>query len=375
MKIILNCKELRKKLAQIKGISGSAKVIASFPFSSHFLLEIKGNSGSIFATDQETAIKLFLSVEETEGDAKLCINTGVLYDIVNELDTETITIEAKDSEHVVVKAGKSKFKMNCSDPDVYPQWNDPLYEGNVYTVVLPAKRLLEMIEKTLFAAGESDTRFTLNSLLFHIEPDWFRLVATDGSRLAMITDYEAETPALKDPLKVIVPKRASLGLRKLLKDEPGSVQITITEKLVWFLLEGGVSFLTRTIEGNYPPYEDIIPKYENMASISKEEFRKALRLASIVASENGSVVKLEGQSKSLTVKAESPTGNFNDDIQEIYGEMPESTGFNYRYLLEAIERMEGETIYYRFDPEEKLSPVVLTGDDTDFLYVVMPVRL
>jgi DNA polymerase-3 subunit beta len=373
MKIALKTEELKKNLSLIKGVSASKALIA-LPVSSHFLLEAHEKTGSTFATDGEVAIKLPLAVEDTEGDALLCLNANILYDIVKELDAETITIEAEDAEHVVVRAGKSKFRMNCTDPAIYPQWKDPFYEGNVYTVVLPAKRLLEMIEKTLFAAGESDTRFTLNSLLFHMTPDWFRLVGTDGARLSLITDYEAETPVLKAPLKVIVPKRAFSELRKLLKGEPGNVQIMITENLVWFLLESGVSFLTRTIEGNYPPYEDVIPKYDNMASISKEEFRKALRLASIVASENGSVVKLESQNKSLTVKAESPIGNFNDDIQEIYGEMPESIGFNYRYLLEAIERMEGETIYYRFDPEEKLSPVVLTGDDTDFLYVVMPVR-
>lgn len=370
MKIVLNCEELRQKLALAKGISGASKMIASYPYSSHFLLETQENIGSIYATDNETEIKIPLSVKETDGEAKLCLNTGVLYDIVKELDTETIAIEANASDHVIVKAGKGKFKMNCSDPDIYPIWEDP--RGDVFNVVLPAKRLHEMIEKTLFAAGDSDVRFTLNGLLFHITPDWFRLVATDGSRLALITDYEAEIPALKEPLKVIVPKRAALGLRKLLNDETG-VQITIAEKLVRFLFEGGMSLATRTIEGEYPPYENVIPKYENMASISKDEFIKSLRLASIVARENGSVVKMESQKKALTVKAESPTGNFNDDIEIQYGEMPKSTGFNYKFLLEAIERIEGENLYYRFNPEEELSPAVLSGND-NFLYVVMPVR-
>ncbi|RMF99743.1 MAG: DNA polymerase III subunit beta [Nitrospirae bacterium] len=371
MKITLNTEELKEKLTLAKGVSSGKNMV--MPTQAHCLIEVKEKAGSIFATDTDIAVNLPLSVEETEGEITLCLHTGMLYDIVKTIESETVTIETVNSDQVLLRAGKSKFKLNCSDPEMYPHWEDPVYSGDVHTVVLPAKRLLEMIDKTIFAAGDNDVRYTLNSLLFHIEPDWFRLVGTDGNRLALITDFSAETPTLKDPIKAIVPKRACQELKKLLKED-GNVQITVTEKIAWFLLENGISFMTRTIEGTYPSYENVIPNYENMATISRDSLLKALKLSSIVASEDSGRVTIKGETGAIEVKAEAPVGNYSDTIEDIYGEIPKEVSFNFKYLLDAISRMEGDNIYYRFNPEEELTPIVITGDDTDFLYVFMPLR-
>ena len=80
------------------------------------------------------------------------VNTGI-----------KITIASEDSQWIRVSAGKSSFRLACLSPEEFPSW--PAMEEPV-EVKLDPSVLEKLIERTLYSAGESDTRYTLNGLLF-----------------------------------------------------------------------------------------------------------------------------------------------------------------------------------------------------------------
>ena len=96
--------------------------------------------------------------------------------------------ETVDEQWLKVRSGASDFRLACLPAADFPAWPSELGGGDVEELTVDAPMLLEMIEKTIYSAGESDTRYTLNGLLFHVKPEnkTFTVVGTDGHRLAII---------------------------------------------------------------------------------------------------------------------------------------------------------------------------------------------
>jgi len=65
--------------------------------------------------------------------------------------------------------------------------NFPVFAGCSQTVGLsPRQRCGAMIQKTIFAISNEESRYTLNGALLLLKPESASMVATDGHRLAIV---------------------------------------------------------------------------------------------------------------------------------------------------------------------------------------------
>ncbi|TAL24200.1 MAG: DNA polymerase III subunit beta [Nitrospirae bacterium] len=367
MKLSVSKAELQEKLSNIQNIVEKRNTM---PVLSHFLLDAGKKKSYIIATDLETAIKEPLDIK-VEKEGKLCIPARKMFEIVREVDGD-ITMESEDGQWLKVRAGMSKFKLACLSASEFPAW--PGME-NVEEMQMDTKNLVEMIEKSLYAAGESDTRYTLNGLLFHAMPgsEEINVVGTDGHRLACIS-RKIDTP-LKEEKKVIVPRKAAAEVRKFLDGDIDKIIVVIGKSHVMFKIED-VQFLTRLIEGTYPNYEQVIPSgNEKKIAINKEEFIKALRRVSVMSREKSNAIKADFSDGSLSVSASNPDlGEAKDEVKVEYKGEPLSMGFNAKYLLDALNAMSGDNIV--FELQDPLSPTLLKEQGSDsYKCVIMPMRV
>ena len=80
-----------------------------------------------------------------------------------------------------------------------------------------SKTLLKaMLHNTSFAMAQQDVRYYLNGMLIEVSPDYLRVVATDGHRLAMQTEDMKSN--VSETTGVIVPRKGVLELSRLLSD-------------------------------------------------------------------------------------------------------------------------------------------------------------
>ncbi|OGW56819.1 MAG: DNA polymerase III subunit beta, partial [Nitrospirae bacterium RBG_16_43_8] len=306
-----------------------------------------------------------------EKEGKLCIPARKMFEIVKEVDGD-ITMETEDGQWLKVSAGRSKFKLACLSADEFPAW--PGME-NIEEVQIDTKNLIEMIEKSLYAAGESDTRYTLNGLLFHAKKgsSEMTVVGTDGHRLSSITCKINTT--LKEEKKVIIPRKAAAEIRRFLDRDTENLTVVIGKNHVMFKIEE-VEFLTRLIEGTYPNYEQVIPSgNEKKVILSKDEFIKALRRVSVMSREKSNAIKVDIAAGSLTLSASNPDlGEAKDEVKIEYKGEALSLGFNARYLIDALNAMSGEKVI--FELQDALSPTLLKEEKSDnYKCVVMPMRV
>ena len=375
MKLSVTKNEMQEKLANIQNIIEKKNTM---PILSHFLLSAGKKGSYIIATDIETALKEPLEAN-IEKEGKLCIPARKLFEIVREVDGD-MSFESVDEQWLKVKAGASDFKIACLPHTDFPAWPSALGSGEVEEVTIDGSMLLEMIEKTIYSAGESDTRYTLNGLLFHAKPEnrSFTVVGTDGHRLALIMrQMESE---VKEDKKLIVPRKAVSELRRFLsasdeEKEKQKVRISIGDKHLLFSVDK-IEFLTRLIDGTYPNYENVIPQSnEKKMSIGKDIFIKVLRRASVMSRERASAVRFDLEEEKLTVSSSSPDlGEAKEEVGVDYKGEKVSLGFNARYMLDVLGAMTSDKVVLEL--QDPLSPVLVKEYGSDeYKCVIMPMRI
>jgi DNA polymerase-3 subunit beta len=378
MKLSVSKEEMYEKLSNIQNIAEKRNTM---PILSHFLLDAGKKSSYMVATDIETAIKEPLDVN-VEKEGKLCIPARKLLEIVREMEGN-LSFESIDEQWLKLKAGKSEFKLACLPPNEFPAW--PVME-DVEEININKMMLSEMIEKTIYSAGESDTRYTLNGLLFHLKPKDKVLifVGTDGHRLAFI--MKQIDGKIKGEKKIIVPRKAVSELRRFLpapkisgekKEENKEDQINIVfgEKHLLFKVEE-VQFLTRLIEGTYPNYENVIPqKNEKKMQVTKDAFAKVLRRISVMSRERASAVRFDIGDNILVVSSSHPDlGEATEEIEVDYKNEKLTLGFNAKYVIEVLGAISSEKVIFEF--QDPLSPVLVKEEGNEnYKCVIMPMRI
>lgn len=361
MKFFVSKEALLKRLTDIQGIVDKK---TTMPILSHLLLDLRGDQPFIYATDLDTAIRELIEVK-LEKKGALAIPARFLISAVKELEDE-ITVEEKDNYALELKSGKASIKINCLDPKEFPAWPE-ISDGVELTI--PAMELKRLIEKTVYAASDADTRYVFNGILLHSKEGSLTAVGTDGHRLAMFKIQAG----LDSEFKVILPKKAVSELKRLLEDE--TISLTIGKNHV--LVKGSkIEFLTKVIEGSYPDYTQVIPKQAARRFIVKKaEFEKALKRVSIVSRERSNAVKLDMEGNFLRLSASHPDlGSASEEITIDYEGDAFTIGFNARYILESLAVIESDQIIGEFN--DPLGPSLFKGlGDEEYISVIMPMRI
>ncbi len=366
MKLIVSKDELHEKLSNIQNIVEKKNTM---PILSHFLLDAGKDFSFIIATDLQVAIKENLKAD-VKREGKLCIPARKLFEIVREADGE-ITLESDEEQWLKVSSGKSRFRLACLAAGEFPAW--PGME-KAEEIDFSSQALLEIIEKTLYSAGETDTRYTLNGLLFHIKPGDRNVivVGTDGHRLALIN--KPIDASVSEEKKVILPRKAASEVRRFFGNVE-KITLVFGKSHILFRI-GEAQFLARLIEGSYPDYEKVLPSSnKNMVVADRDGFLKSLKRVSIMSKERSNAVRIDFSEGALSLSSSNPDlGEAKDEIDADYKEEPLSIGFNARYLIDVLSAMTSEKI--RFALKDALSPTLLTEEGSeDYKCVIMPMRI
>ncbi|HHW20738.1 DNA polymerase III subunit beta [Thermodesulfovibrio thiophilus] len=367
MHLKLKKQKIQDNLSKIQNIVEKKSIM---PVLNHFLMDVTQNGGYILATDLETAVKQPLDVEVLQ-PGRACIPAKKFYEIVKELaeDIEITLVE----QWIKIQSGRSNFRLATLDPAEFPVWPDI---GDATKIDLSRDFLLTAIEKTIYASGDADVRYVLNGLLFHIKASSeFKVVGTDGHRLAVFS-APAEGMNFTEEKKIILSKKSLNELRKFLSDTE-TVSLHIGKTHVMCEMDG-ITFLTRMIDGNYPEYEAVIPKNnDKVAVVDKSMFIASLKRVSVLSREHQNAVKTEWDKNLVIISSSDPElGEARDELPIDYQGEPFITGFNARYLIDALEKITSDKAKITMSKPDK-AVYITDADVTSFVYecVVMPLRI
>ena len=375
-------------LKTLLAVNRSILAKTNLPILSGVLISTSGEVLEVLSTNLETAARVG-AVCKTETTGKAVLPGRILLEFVSQLPEGEVVFE-KLGEEVLVKLGSYGARFATMPTEDFPAI--PKIEKG-QTIKFSAGDFVRTVLKVAFCAAADEGRPVLTGVLCELEKNLLSMVATDGYRLGF---QKIATTGEAVPLKIIIPSKSLIEAAKLIGERTEgktdeSIEMIIADDFnqVNFQVDKlpsaktGVEFTSRLIEGEFPNWQKIIPtSFNSLARISKEEFIKLVRIASIFARDSGNIIrlKLEGHAAKgaglMTVFATNNQLGSNQAACEI--EMTGRGGeiaFNFRYLLEMLSSIEGEDV--NFEMIESLNPGKFTETDSrdNFFHIIMPVRL
>ncbi len=366
-----------ERAALLKSLGHAQSVVErrnTIPILANVLVRVAQQAVSFAATDMD--LEFVESATAEVGRAgTVTAPAHTLYDIVRKLpEGAQVELTAANTNQMTLSAGRSHFKLGCLPVEDFPQMS----EGALpHKFSLSAPDLCTIIDRTRFAISTEETRYYLNGIYLHTvranNIDVLRAVATDGHRLARL-----EMPApqgAKGMPGIIIPRKTVQEIRKLLDEETGMVEISLSETKIRFAF-GQVVLTSKLIDGTFPDYEKVIPSgNDKTMEIEVRAFAAAVDRIATIASEKTRAVKLALAPGHLTVSASSPeAGSATEELEAKYEGALLDVGFNARYLLDITQQIKGDGL--RLTLADAAAPVIVQDvADASALYVIMPMRV
>ena len=361
-------KEIILKPLQV--VIGIVERKQTLPILSNVLIENQDGKIRFTTTDLEIQITTTIDTGTRGGQsAAFTIGGKKFQEILRVLpDQSKITIDTKENK-AQIKTNKSRFSLQTLPAQDFPQLSNQL--ENAKKIVLPQKELKNLLFSVQYAMAQQDVRYYLNGVLLIIDGNKLKVVATDGHRLAYNAgvidgDYEKQ--------EIILPRKAVTELSKLLADSDESVELEFSQQQVKVDFSG-ITLITKVIEGKFPDYERVIPKYDNHLNMERAVMQQALQRAAILSNEKFRGVRFVLTEKNLSIiSSNSEQEEAQEEIETDYHGEPLDIGFNVNYLMDGLNNISNSTATFSFgDPNSSI--LMTTPGNDEFRYVVMPMRI
>lgn len=326
------------------------------------------NRVELAATDMEIGLLVDVFAEVTES-GEVVVPGRLLHDVVKQLPAGQLEVEYKAQEReFAIEAGSGNFTIKTLSGEDFPE----LATANGERIEVPAPEFVETIGKVARAASRDETRPHLTGILVTAEGSELRMVATDSYRLSV------KRTKLQKPLigsfEANIPARTLQELARIATGN-GMIRIAARERQIVFEVDG-VRLTSRLVEGQFPNYQQLLPdSFEHELKVNAAEIAQSVHRVSLLAQRNTPLRMRFGEGE-LVISSQTPDVGEAREVIPLAGFSGETIeiGFNADFLREGLESAASETVTLKL-----ISPfrpgLIESGDDGEFLYLVMPIRL
>ena len=345
MKLLTSQSDLSSLL---KTVARAVSAKPSHPILSGVLLT--ATAGKLTATGYDLELGITSTIEaavETEGSTVVPYRT--LLELTSRMEaTEAISL-AIDGTQLRLTSTSGAYSLTVEDAADYPELpavavSDDYTDLSALAAVLPA-------------ASSDAAKQVLTGVHMHAALGNLRIAATDGHRLSIVN---IESTAL---FSAIIPARC-LALIK----QPAAIAFDNQHVSLTFV--DGTTIISRTLAGTYPNVQQLIPEtFDYSITINRVQLLNALQRVAVIGT---SVIKLDAQSKTLTLSAELDANSGIESIA-ITGSLP-LLAFNPTYLIDGLRSFHSNSV--TINANSSVAPVILTNAaDTSQTYLIMPVQV
>lgn len=356
-------------LKELNLIQGVVEKKSTIPILSNLLLEARDGELGIKGTDLDVSISTQCAAE-TKKAGSICLQAKKLFEIVRALPEAEIEIKQGENEQVSIVCERSRFKMLGLAKDNFP--DIPVFDGEY--VAIPAEVLRSFISRTAFAITNEESRYALNGAKFELSDKVMRMIATDGHRLSFI---EKQTDFSGKKLDVLIPRKTLSELGRLSAETDETVEFGYTENHLFFRF-GKRQLISRTLSGQFPNYEMVLPKdNNNRITADCGQLAGAIKRVALMADERSHAIKFDVTDGQVNITSQaSDVGEAGELLPVEYSGPTINAAFNAQYLLDFFSVVaDGEVSLEFKDGQSQAQLRAKNASDYDFRYVIMPMRL
>ena len=366
MSFTINQLGLKDTLDKVAGVIPAKSPI---PALDCVRLKIEDGKARITATDLNTWLLAMVGCNSNGTKAELLIPGKKLQEVVSLLPSEEISFELGDDK-IGLHCKNVKHNISTIPAENYPA-EQCLYKknGKESYLSLPRDGLQAGLEAISFASSKEEGPI-ISGISFNIGKDKLKLATTDGHRLA---SYSIPIES-KIEKKLVVPASVTRHISKMDGDE---IRMYFDDNLAGFY-SSNLGLTSRLLEGEFPPYEKIIPTDNDKKLIAnRKELINAIRQIQVFAKDNHEIVEVNASEKdgfTLSAKGEGFDSQAKVDCQ--YKGSDIRTGISAKYLLQNLQSTLAEEIEWSFKtPLSAMMLKTVPCENKDNFYLIMPVQL
>ena len=366
-----------------------SKAVASrptHPILANLLLTADQGTNKISLTGFDLNLGIQTSFDATVNKSgAITVPSKLLSEIVNKLPSETpVSLDVDESsDNILIKSDRGSFNIKGIPSDDYPSL--PFVESGTSLNIDPSS-FLKALKLTIFASSSDDSKQLLTGVNFTFNLKYLESAATDGHRLAVVLvdkkenfDEKEDFASNEENLSVTIPTRSLREIEKLisLRSSENSIKLFYDKGQVVFISSNQI-ITTRTLEGSYPNYSQLIPdNFTKLFTFNTKKIIESLERIAVLADQQSSVVKIKLEEKDLAlVSADAQDiGNASELVPVSFDFDQFDIAFNVRYLLEGLKVISSENVIFKCNLPT--TPAVLVPEDNinSFTYLVMPVQV
>jgi DNA polymerase-3 subunit beta len=338
------------------------------PILNNFKLTATTSASHLTSTDLEIGVRIELAGIEVYQAGDAILPADKLLSILRESRDPRLQLEATATS-CLIQGDALEFELPGEDPALFPEL--PTLEGdNCHEV--KSEVIRDMIRRTIFAVSEEGSRYSMTGVLWELEEDQVRLVATDGRRLAVAEgaatlhgDHNTRGQTC------VVPTKAMALLERTLATGEDAVKVAFRQNDVFFRTARALIY-SRLVEGRFPDYRQVIPKKSTIqVELPIELFHSAVRQAAIMTDDESRRVAFQFAKDKLTLQAQGPmSGRSKVEVPLVYKDKPLDINFNPAYLTDMLKTLSTDAELH-LEMTSSTSPALFRSGP-NYTYLVMP---
>lgn len=380
MKLIVLKEKLKNGINIVEKSVGKS---LSLPMLNNILISTEKNFLNLSSTDLEMGINWW-SLVKIEKEGKIAVPVKVLSNFINLLPDKPITLEI-DNLNLKIQCGDYKTIIKGFNPDDFPIIPKITKNENVF---IKNSLFCNGLAQVVDIVNHSSSKPEVSGVYFFFQKNQIILAATDNFRLGEKKIILDSAPSrLSQEYSFILPQKTAREIINIFSQKEGNLGIYFSPNQVLFettlpeISHPETQLISRLIEGEYPNYQEIIPKkHETKAVLQVKELINQIKLASLFSGKINEIkLKINPQSGRLDILTQ------NQDVGEhqsfLNGKIEGSAcevSFNYRFLLDGLLNITSGSektteVVLGLSGSEKPGVIKPKGDDS-YLYLVMPIK-
>ena len=382
MKVVCSQSELN---AALQLVSRAVATRPTHPVLANVLLTADAGTDRLSLTgfDLNLGIQTSLAANVQTSGA-ITLPARLLGEIVSRLASDSpVTLASDDGgEQVQLTSLSGSYQMRGMSADDFPEL--PMVESGM-TLKLEAAGLVQALKGTLFASSSDEAKQLLTGVHLRFNDRSLEAAATDGHRLAVLQEHDALQVAAEgaddeSTFAVTLPARSLREVERLMNGWRSEDPVSL------FCDRGQVVFLaadqmvtSRTLEGTYPNYRQLIPDgFSRSLAMDRRGLIAALERIAVLADQHNNVVKFSTQPDQGVVQLSADAQDVGSGSESLAAELTGDAiqiAFNVRYLLDGLKATAGDRVILHCNAPTTPAVLQPQGETEGFTYLVMPVQI
>ncbi len=339
----------------------------TLPALAGIMIDAENNTVSIRATNLDVGAEIKIPAKVKSTGKALVPGSILSHYLSSNRGEKSISIEIDDNV-LKLSSDSQSVKINTLPMEDFPIIPKP---ETVEEFEIPSEELVRGLRAVWYASSANSMKPELSSVYFAGEGETLVMVGTDSFRLAekRIKIKQFFSGAFLLPVKNVS------DVIRMFEGENTSVTVKSGKNQVSFI-SGDTYMVSRTTEGSFPDYKQIIPKEtKTEAVLLREDLSRILKTATIFADKFNQInVEVSAAKKKFSVSTRnSDVGEYKEEVVAAITGEDVSINFNHKYIADCLQSVASDSVSMSMNGQGK--PIIIRPvGDKSFLYLAMPMN-